>query len=153
MNRQTNIDVIINGKQYTLSGYESEEYMQKVASYINAKCAEFKKQESYKSLDADMRSVLLQLNIADDYFKLKQQMQDKESDSDSKSNEIFELKHEIISLQTRLDTLTRELEQARAERYEEEKKNIRLETELEEVRKNRSADSAVSDKKKNGKQA
>lgn len=149
MNKQTDIEVIINGKQYTLSGYEGEEYMQKVASYINAKYAEFKKHESYKAMNSDMRSILLQLNIADDYFKLKQQMQDRENDSESKSNEIYELKHEIISLQTKLDALERELKQAQEERYEEEKRNIRLETELEDMRRNRDAGAAI-DKKGGG---
>ena len=32
--------VLIGGKIITLSGYESEEYLQKVASYINNKIAE-----------------------------------------------------------------------------------------------------------------
>ncbi|MBQ9119520.1 MAG: cell division protein ZapA [Lachnospiraceae bacterium] len=135
MNRQTNIEVIINGKRYTLSGYESEEYMQKVASYINKKYDEFKKHPSYRTMDVDMRNVLMQINLTDDYLKLKQQMSEKESDSDSKSGEIFELKHEIISLQTRIATLEKELEHTKQERYEEEKKNIRLETELNELRK------------------
>lgn len=135
MNKQTSTEVIINGKLYTLSGYESGEYMQRVASYINEKYAEFKNQPSYRLLDADMKNVLMHLNIADDYFKLKDQMRNKENDSDVKSNEIFELKHEIISLQTKLDAMAKELERAKQERYEEEKKNIRLETELEGIRK------------------
>ncbi|MDE7298734.1 MAG: cell division protein ZapA, partial [Lachnospiraceae bacterium] len=74
MNRQTSTDVIINGKQYTLSGYESGEYMHRVASYLNEKYEELKNLPSYRQLDGDMRNVLLQLNIADDYFKLKDQM-------------------------------------------------------------------------------
>ena len=39
---QNNTEVIIDGKVYTLSGYESQEYLQKVATYINDKIAEFK---------------------------------------------------------------------------------------------------------------
>ena len=34
---KTDTEVIIGGKVFTLSGYESEEYLQKVASYINNK--------------------------------------------------------------------------------------------------------------------
>ena len=30
-------DVLIGGKVYTLSGYESEEYLHKVASFLNKK--------------------------------------------------------------------------------------------------------------------
>ena len=32
---KTDTEVIIGGKVLTLSGYESEEYLQRVASYIN----------------------------------------------------------------------------------------------------------------------
>ena len=37
MSSKTDTEVIIGGKVFTLSGYESEEYLQKVASYINNK--------------------------------------------------------------------------------------------------------------------
>ena len=135
MNRRTDIEVIINNKRYTLGGYESEEYLQKVATYINNKYAELKKQDFYRNLDSDMRNVLLQINIADDYFKIKKQMQSLESDSDAKSGEIFDLKHEIILLQTKLETLERDLALAKEDNLEEQKKVIRLEAELNESRK------------------
>ena len=35
------IKVLIGGKVMTMSGYESEEYMQRVASYINSKIEEY----------------------------------------------------------------------------------------------------------------
>ena len=38
---KTDTEVIIGGRVLTLSGYESEEYLQKVASYINNKLAEY----------------------------------------------------------------------------------------------------------------
>ncbi len=37
MPSKTDTEVIIGGKVFTLSGYESEEYLQRVASYINNK--------------------------------------------------------------------------------------------------------------------
>ena len=48
MNSKTDADVLIGGKLFTLSGYESEEYLQKVASYINKKIDEYNKIDSYK---------------------------------------------------------------------------------------------------------
>ena len=41
MSAKTSAEVVIDGKVYTLSGYEGEEYLQKVASYINGKINEF----------------------------------------------------------------------------------------------------------------
>lgn len=137
MNKRTDIEVIINNKRYTLGGYESEEYLQKVATYINNKYAEFKKQDFYRSLDAEMRNVLMNINIADDYFKLKKQLQQVDAESDKKSEEIFDLKHEIILLQTKLESAQNELAATKSEHLEEQKKVIRLETELNESRKNR----------------
>ena len=37
MSEKTSAEVLIGGKVYTLSGYEGEEYLQKVAAYINGK--------------------------------------------------------------------------------------------------------------------
>lgn len=138
MNKRTDIEVLINNKRYTLGGYESEEYLQTVATYINTKYGELRKLDNYRTLDSEMRNVLLQINLADDYFKLKNKMKTTESDSDSKSNEIFDLKHEIILLQTKLETAQLELAKAKEEIIEEQKKVIRLETELKEIKKNHS---------------
>ena len=48
MSVKTSADVLIGGKVYTLSGYESEEYLQKVAGYINGKLSEFESMENVK---------------------------------------------------------------------------------------------------------
>ncbi len=136
MNKRTDIEVIINGKRYVICGYESEEYLQKVASYINSKIAEFKQQDFYRTLDGEMRNILLQLNIADDYFKVQKLLKQAESDSDLKSGEIFDLKHEVIMLQSRLESAENEIVALQKENLEEQKKVVRLETELIEARKN-----------------
>ena len=49
MSKRNDVEVIINGKQYNMGGYESAEYLQKVASYLNAKYADFKRQASYEA--------------------------------------------------------------------------------------------------------
>ena len=73
MSEKSSAEVIIGGKVYTLSGYEGEEYLQKVAAYINNKINEFDSMEDYRRFPTDMKATLLQLNIADDYFKAKKQ--------------------------------------------------------------------------------
>lgn len=74
MSSKTDTEVIIGGKIFTLSGYESEEYLQRVASYINNKLEEYSKIESFKRQPLDTQAVLMQLNIADDYFKSKNKL-------------------------------------------------------------------------------
>ena len=57
MSAKTNAEVVIDGKVYTLSGYENEEYLQKVAAYINNKIAEFDDMDEYKHLPGNMKSL------------------------------------------------------------------------------------------------
>lgn len=137
MSKYHDIEVIINNKRYTLSGYESEEYLQKIASYINSKHIEFRNKDAYKFLDADLKNILLQINIADDYYKTREKMKEVEAENEAKSNEIFDLKHEAISIQTKLDSTQRELDELKRELYEAQKNIIRLETELNEADKKR----------------
>lgn len=135
MGRKNDTEVIINNKRYTLSGFESEEYLQKIASFLNTKLNELKSQDYYKTMDSEMKNILLQINLADDYFKMKRLYEESESDSDSKSNEIYALKHEIMGLQQRLDKSNAEIIQLRNDNIEEQKKNVKLETELSSERK------------------
>lgn len=129
MNKMNNIEVIINNKRYTLGGYESEEYLQKVASYINNKHQEFKQQDFYKLLDTEMKGILMQINLVDDYFKIRSDVKEIEDENESKNNEILELKHELISAQTKLEAAKKEIESLKKELDGVQKKNIRLETE------------------------
>jgi cell division protein ZapA len=137
MNKYHDIEVIINNKRYTLSGYESEEYLQKIASYINSKHLEFRGSDVYKFLDADLKNILMQINIADDYFKTMDKQKEIQTENDAKSNEIFDLKHEIISAQSKLSMTEKELEDLKKELYETQKKIVRLETELSDAEKKR----------------
>lgn len=103
MSSKTDTDVIIGGRVLTLSGYESEEYLQKVAAYINNKISEYGKLESFSKQSQDNQILLLELNIADDYFKAKKQISILEEELQKKEKELYDLKHELISVQMRLD--------------------------------------------------
>lgn len=131
MSKRNDVEVIINGKQYNMGGYESAEYLQKVASYLNAKYADFKRQASYTKLEPDARNVLMQINIADDYFKVKRSKEETLAEVEEKSKELSELRRELITLQTKLEAAELEERVLREENLEMQKKIIRLETELE----------------------
>ena len=55
MSEKSSAEVIIGGKVYTLSGYEGEEYLQKVAAYINNKINEFDSMEDYRRFPTEDR--------------------------------------------------------------------------------------------------
>ena len=107
MSSKTDTEVIIGGKVFTLSGYESEDYLQKVASYINGKMNEYGKVEAFRRQSADTQSVLLQLNIADDYFKAKKQIDILEEELKRKEKELYDLKHDLISTQIKMEALAK----------------------------------------------
>ncbi len=130
MSSKTDTEVIIGGKVFTLSGYESEEYLQKVASYINNKINEYNKVESFRRRPLDTQAVLLQLNITDDYFKAKKQISVLEEELQTKEKELYDLKHELISAQIKLESSEERVKALQQEADENGKKIVRLETEL-----------------------
>ncbi len=132
MSSKTDTEVIIGGKVLTLSGYESEEYLQKVASYINNKLNEYNKVDSFRRQPMDKQSVLLQLNIADDYFKAKKQISILEEELQAKEKELYDLKHELISAQIKLESSEEQVRNLQQDMNESAKKVVRLETELKQ---------------------
>lgn len=130
MSSKNKTEVLIDGKIYTLSGYESEEYLQRVATYINNKLAELKKLDGYARLSQELKSILLELNVADDYFKAKNQVEMVEEELAQKDQELYDLKHELISTQIKLEDATKELEALKEQATEYQKQIVKLETEL-----------------------
>lgn len=129
---KTDTEVIIGGKVFTLSGYESEEYLQKVASYINNKINEYGRLEGFRKQSLDTQNVLLQLNIADDYFKAKKQITMLEEEIQAKEKDLYDLKHELISTQIKLENAENSAKDMQRELNENTKKIIRMETELKD---------------------
>ena len=132
MSSKNKTEVLIAGKIFTLSGYESEEYLQKVATYINNKIAEFKKLDGYNHQTKENKSILLELNIADDYFKAKKQVEMVEEELSEKDKELYDLKHELITAQIQLENQEKDLEASRKENTELQKEVVRLQTERDE---------------------
>lgn len=135
MSEKVDTEVIIGGKVFTLSGYESEAYLQKVASYINNKLAEYNKVDSFRRLPLDMQNVLLQLNVADDYFKAKKQIELLEEELATKEKEMYDLRHDLIASQIKLENSEKSMKDMQSELNEKSKKIVRLETELKENKK------------------
>ena len=132
MAEKTSAEVVIGGKVYTLSGYESEEYLQKVAVYINGKLNEFDSIEGYQRFPADMKATLLELNIADDYFKAKAQAEKLEREIEAKEKEIYDLKHDLIAEQIQSENDKKEIKRLDTENRELLLNKARLESSLEE---------------------
>ncbi len=107
MASKTATRVTIGGKTYTLSGNESEAYLQEVASYLNGKIEQLKSDEEYRNVPLDMRGVLLQLNLADDYFKARSEIRQLQKQLEEREQDLSDLKHELVATQMKLDAAIR----------------------------------------------
>lgn len=122
------MEVIIDGKVYTLAGEESEEYMQRIASYVNNKIQELKEVPSYKKLNKDLQSILLALNISDDLYKTKEVLKMMKEEYDKKDKEIYDKNQEILTEKLQAETAKKLAEEYRSKINELQKRMIELET-------------------------
>ena len=127
--------VVIDGKIITLGGYESEEYFQKVAAYMNNKISELSQMPGYSRQAMETKHTLLSLNITDDYFKAKKQAEVFEQDLQQKDQEMYDLKHELISAQIKLENAEKELAKMKEENNDLQMQIVKLETEMKNRRR------------------
>ena len=121
MKKKNDVEVLIDGRKYTLCGFESPEYIQKIASYINRKLAE-------------LRNTLLAINIADDYYKEKKKASEYRTETQLKDKMVLDMKHEIIELQDTIKKLEKERDEFHDSVEKLEKKQVELETRLKQKR-------------------
>lgn len=74
-----------------------------------------------------MRSILLNLNTADDYFKVKKKVEELERELSEKDQEIYEFKHEMITAQIRLENAEKEAKALEERNAQLQKELVRLE--------------------------
>ena len=129
MAQKNDIKVVINNKVYTLSGQESEDYLQNVATYINGKIAECQSSEAYRRFNAEYQNVLLALNIADDYFKAKDQVNQMLTEDDDKDKQIYDLRQEGIEVQIKYESAQKMIEEYKEKISELQRQIIKLEAE------------------------
>ncbi len=137
MQKRTEAEVIINGKRYKIAGIEEEEYLQKIASYLNGKYATIREMQGYRNMDADMKQALILINTADDFLKEKQQNAEKKKELELRDTDIFNLKHDLLEEENKIRELEEQIRTLQAAQMEYQKKIVRLETELGNARKGR----------------
>jgi len=126
--------VLIDGKIYTLGGSEDEGYLQKAASYVNEKKAQMRKVPGYTKQNADYQMVMMELNLADDYFKAVERAGGMERQKKELEKETYSLKHELVSSQMKLEVVLKDLEERQRELEKLSRRCAQLEGELKEVR-------------------
>lgn len=134
MAKKNSVEVLIDGKVYNLGGYESEEYMQKIANYINSKLEEVKKLESFPYQSIELRHILMYINLGDEYFKSRKRMDSIQEEVEMKDRLIYDLKHELIDLQLTSEASEKTMQELQKENSELKKKLLKAETELKTLK-------------------
>ena len=126
MAKKNMAEVLIDGKIYTIGGYESTEYIQKVANYLNEMEIKLSEMDSYKNLSVDEKQLLKNMNLADEYFKAAEAKERLEQEAEQKDQEIYSLKHDLIDAKMKEDKLTGEIEDLHRKLQEEQRKQTRM---------------------------
>lgn len=135
MDTKNYTQVLIDGKIYTLGGDEDEAYLQKAASYVNEKITTMHAIPGFSKQSADYQQLMLLLNVADDYFKAKENADQMEEQKDRMEKETYSLKHELVSTQMKLDGVLKDLEERQRQLQELSAKLSKTERELRAAKK------------------
>ena len=100
---QNRVTVTVGGLKYTLLSTEGEDYVHRVADYVNNKLRETLGQGGISQMDS---AILTAINIADDRFKeqdasenLRRQIKELLEENSKLKLELSEAKREIFKLQ------------------------------------------------------
>jgi len=100
---QNRVTVTVGGLNYTLLAVEDENYVHRVAAYVNDRLKQTSKAGGASQMDC---AVLTAINIADERFKeqeasenLRRQLKDLVEENNKLKAELSEAKREIFKLQ------------------------------------------------------
>ena len=89
----------------------------------------------YSRQPMETKHTLISLNITDDYFKARKQAEIFEQDLQQKDQEMYDLKHELISLRMQIEEAQKREQQAVEQKNVLEGKNRELEKQIDELLK------------------
>ena len=123
------VQVTIDGRTFNIMGTESEEYLQEVAAYIDGKMKELKRSGAQGSLSPVTLYFLTSLNIADELFKTKDELELVKNEFNDFRNGVLS-EEEIKSIKDETNSLKDDLNSLLQERDELKRKVAILEDEM-----------------------
>jgi cell division protein ZapA len=122
--RKVKVTVNIMGNEYTMVGRESEEYLQSVALYVDKKMRELHKKNGM--LNNLMVAILTALNVADEYFKLQQELEVVKKEASKPGKELEDSRYQLRKAKEEISRLNSEVENLRQQlgNSQEEASNI-----------------------------
>ncbi|MDR0273549.1 MAG: cell division protein ZapA [Clostridiales bacterium] len=112
---ENKVDVVIGGEIITLKSSEQPDYLQRLARYADHKIEEIKAKSVMAAIDDNVRTLLIALNIADDYHKALDKFQRLDSLHKRLVHEVSKLQEENSALNEKVRKLEAELAKTSAE--------------------------------------
>lgn len=114
--------ITVCGETFTLSSSDGEEYVKELATYVNGKLEQINRARGGSFLRPSLRSALLALNIADDFFKKSKDLRLKTDDLEARLSSEQKQKRELIKENQRLREQNKKLK-AEIDRYQAPKQS------------------------------
>ncbi|MCL1845983.1 MAG: cell division protein ZapA [Defluviitaleaceae bacterium] len=109
------VNVVIGGEIITLKSNEQPDYLQRLARYADEKINDIKSKSVTASIDDHVRTLLIALNIADDYHKALEKYQRVDTLHKQLVGEMAKLQEENVRLSLEMKTVQSELSRTKQE--------------------------------------
>ena len=113
MSEKTSATFRIYGHDYSFSGVESEEYIQKVCYNVDKKMREFRLRDP--KLNETKLAILTAVNITDELYKNKALLDETVLDLKKYKEEAFNFKNKVLVLEKENDYLKEEIQRLKIE--------------------------------------
>lgn len=122
--KKVKVTVNIMGNEYTMIGYDSEEHIQSIAMYVDKKMRELHKKNGM--LNNLMVAILTSLNVADEYFKLQQELEVIKKEAKKPGKELEDSRYQLRKAKEEISRLNGEAEDLKQQlaNSQEEASNI-----------------------------
>ncbi|NMA65146.1 MAG: cell division protein ZapA [Clostridiaceae bacterium] len=139
MAQKNKVTVYIAGNEYVIAGHETEEYIQKVALFVDQKLRDIAQKNHF--LSTSMASVLASVNMADEVFRTREKLQETE-------RELTELKKRYQQQYDELQHLRKENDRLKQRETQLQIELTKRETEIKEIRNTLNTFNTMSKKSK-----
>ncbi|MCL2406020.1 MAG: cell division protein ZapA [Defluviitaleaceae bacterium] len=109
MTKTNKVDVVICGEVITLKSNEEEAHLQRIARYIDRKLVELSETNASASINERVRTLLIALNVADDYFKASDSLARTKATNEKYVHELGRMQQEYAMLKEKFHEMQAEL--------------------------------------------
>lgn len=133
MTNKKKVNVTIDGRNFTVIGDSSEDYIKKLADYVDKKIKEMTQKND--KLSSSMAAILACLNISDELYKLKRELETLKKKAKDPLENYENLIKELNMERAKNEELNKKIETYKDEILDAKRQNEQLNNEIEILNK------------------